>query len=109
LPPKPGEANTGPTDLAYNWTSRSRTPMTLLAVSAITGFLFFVPPDSAASGNIKQMLETFLSQKDLKQAPELGWLDDRLDALRLEPAADVAEFCPSFCLCSDPRIQATKR
>jgi len=68
--------------------------MTLLAVSAITGFLFFVPPDSAASGNIKQMLETFLSQKDLKQAPELGWLDDRLDALRLEPAADVRGILP---------------
>ena len=68
--------------------------MTLLTVSAITGFLFFVPPDSAASGNIKQMLETFLSQKDLKTRPDVGAIADRLDVLRSEPVAEVREVVP---------------
>jgi hypothetical protein len=66
--------------------------MLLLAASVMTGLLFLAPPDSATTASIKETLEGFLSQPNLKQTPEA--LPERLDALRLQSVAQVQEILP---------------
>jgi len=67
--------------------------MALLAASVMTGLLFLAPPDSAATTSIKQTLEGFLNQPNLKEAP--ATLSDRLDPLRSQPVAQVREILPA--------------
>ena len=83
--------------------------MTVLPLYILTGLLFFVPPGSAASTDVKQMLEEFLSHGDLKEPPVAGILADRLDVLRSEPVAEARQILPiglSLLRSPNPNLQS---
>jgi hypothetical protein len=83
--------------------------MTVLPLYILTGLLFFVPPGSAASTDVKQMLEEFLSHGDLKEPPDAGILADRLDVLRSEPVAEARQILPiglSLLRSPNPNLQS---
>jgi len=67
--------------------------MAFLSLCAMTGLLFFTPPDSAASTDVGRTLKGLLTQ-DLKESPEMGGLADRLEVLRTELPGEVREILP---------------
>lgn len=66
-------------------------PLPLYSVAAL---LLLALPGWATSSDLKQMLQEFLRQGDLRASPDMGALADRLDVLRSEPVADVRQILP---------------
>jgi hypothetical protein len=67
------------------------SPLPLYTVAVL---LLLALPGWATSSDVKQMLEEFLSQGDLRALPDMGTLGDRLDVLRSEPVAEVRQILP---------------
>jgi hypothetical protein len=67
--------------------------MASLPLYSVAALLLLAMPGWTSS-DVKQMLQEFPNQGDLRASPDMGALADRLDVLRSEPVAEVRQILP---------------